>query len=160
MGTPDIQQPLRTWINSLERFSKGSPIKLSLIADITSDVNYFNQHDRISFLNENDNFSMIPRPILMQMIGDFLYKDVTSSYARFFKPQFQQDKQFMYDMSMGFLPRFFNSYDHEDRVIYEEGQEVNEMYFIMKGLIGFAINNFSFTIGGPYFKIGRKQSGK
>ena len=47
MGTPDIQHPLRTWINSLERFSKGSPIKLSLIADITSDVNYFNQHDRI-----------------------------------------------------------------------------------------------------------------
>jgi hypothetical protein len=62
----------------------------------------------------------------------------------------------MYDMSTGFLPRFFDSQNTLDKVIYEEDQEVPEMYFVISGLIGFAINAFQQKIGGVFYKIGRK----
>jgi hypothetical protein len=48
----------------------------------------------------------------------------------------------MYDMSMGFIPRFFDSNNVQDKIIYEEDQEVSEMYFVLKGQIGFAVNVF------------------
>lgn len=66
----------------------------------------------------------------------------------------------MNDMSLGFLPRFFDSESSQDKIIYEEDQEVSEMYFVIKGLIGFAVNAFQHKINGAFFKIGRRQQGR
>ena len=57
---------------------------------------------------------------------------------------------------MGLQPRFFDSTHPQDKVIYEEDQEVPEMYFIQKGLLGFAVNSFFQKMGGLFYKIGRK----
>lgn len=45
-------------------------------------------------------------------------------------------------------------------MLYEEDQEVPEMYFITKGVLGFAVNSFFQKMGGLFYKIGRKQEGK
>ena len=57
MGTPDIQEPLNKWFISLERFKKGTPVSGSLIHDMTQDINYFNQNDKIGFLKHDIKFS-------------------------------------------------------------------------------------------------------
>lgn len=41
------------------------------------------------------------------------------------------------------MPRKFDSEDPIDKIIYEEDQEVAEMYFVNEGKIGIAINSFS-----------------
>jgi hypothetical protein len=43
----------------------------------------------------------------------------------------------------GLLPRKFVADDPEDRIIYEEGQEVSEMYFFLEAKIVLAMNAFS-----------------
>lgn len=45
----------------------------------------------------------------------------------------------MADFTIGFMPRKFNDIG-EDRIIYEEEQEVAEMYFIVKGFVGIGYN--------------------
>ena len=76
------------------------------------------------------------------MVVDFIYNDITTQYQRFFKPKFMKDRKFLFDISLGLMPRFFDSNHPQDKVLYEEDQEVPEMYFINKGILGFAVNSF------------------
>jgi hypothetical protein len=45
--------------------------------------------------------------------------------------------------ALGLIPRKFDSDDPVDRIIYDENQEVAEMYFVIEGKIGIAINSFN-----------------
>ena len=40
----------------------------------------------------------------------------------------------MYDVAFGFMPRMFEP-EGEDRIIYDEEEEVTEMYFVQDGVI-------------------------
>mmetsp|Transcript_5817 Transcript_5817/g.9296 ORF Transcript_5817/g.9296 Transcript_5817/m.9296 type:complete len:154 (+) Transcript_5817:1895-2356(+) len=67
---------------------------------------------------------------------------------------------FLYDFAMGMMPRKFDASDKQDRIIYDEDQEVAEMYFILEGFLGIAINQFPDKLTKSFYKIGRKQQGK
>ena len=41
-----------------------------------------------------------------------------------------EDDNFIVDIVKGLLPRFFKADHKTDRIIYEEDQEVSEMYFM------------------------------
>jgi len=41
---------------------------------------------------------------------------------------------------MGMMPRKFDASDKQDRIIYEEDSEVTELYFVLEGFLGVAIN--------------------
>jgi hypothetical protein len=58
-------------------------------------------------------------------IGQDLYLDANS--------------RFLYDFAFGFMPRHFEPTD-EDRIIYDEEDEVAEMYFILEGNVGVGYN--------------------
>ena len=51
-----------------------------------------------------------------------------------------RDKTFIYEMSMGLLPRKFDYSDPDDRVICSEDQEVAELYIVMDGFVGVSFN--------------------
>ena len=42
----------------------------------------------------------------------------------------------MYEVAKGFMPRIFKAEDPSDCIIFDEYQEVMEMYFITEGFIG------------------------
>ena len=58
------------------------------------------------------------------------------------------------------MPRRFDSNDQFDKIIYEENQEVSEMYIITEGKLGIAINSFSHRSTSSFFKICFRQKGK
>ena len=58
------------------------------------------------------------------------------------------------------MPRRFDSNDQFDKIIYEENQEVSEMYIITEGIIGLAINAFSQRSTSSFFKTCFRQKGK
>lgn len=64
----------------------------------------------------------------------------------------------MFDVVFGFMPRRFEPPD-SDAVIYDEEDEVSEMYFLLEGVIEIA---FSLISNGmrDKFTFGRRQSGK
>ena len=53
------------------------------------------------------------------------------------------------------MPRRFDA-NENDKIIYEENQEVAEMYFVMKGFIGYAVNQLSDKISQGFYKIAKK----
>ena len=76
-------------------------------------------------------------------MSDYLYSDIFGQYDRLFTKSIIQDKKFLGAFAIGLMPRKFDSEDPIDRIIYEENQEVAEMYFVTEGKIGIAINSFS-----------------
>lgn len=51
---------------------------------------------------------------------------------------------FLYDVAFGFMPRKFEPTD-EDHVIYDEEEEVTEMYFVTDGMVA-----ISYSINAGY----------
>lgn len=136
MGFVDKRGDLDSWIISLSRYTQNQPLPTALQKRIESDFNFIWSHDRlISFDNDND-VSILPIKIKIQLISDYLFEDVFNKFTRFFVPDVLEDKQFLYDIAFGFLPRKFDSEDDGDKVIYDEDQEVSEIYFIQEGFIG------------------------
>jgi hypothetical protein len=95
-----------------------------------------------------------------EMVSDFIFADIFLQYQRFFKPELLKEKEFLYDVAMGFLPRRFDHTNVQDKIIYEEDQEVCEMYFVLTGHIGYAINALQMKSAGSFYKIGRRQKGR
>jgi len=64
----------------------------------------------------------------------YLFEDIFSKFKRFFNTHENRETRFLYDIAFGFMPRRFMTTD-EDRIIYDEEDEVPEMYFILDGAI-------------------------
>lgn len=69
------------------------------------------------------------------------------------------ETSFLYHFSLGFQPRYFDSEDDQDKFIYEEGSEVCEMYFFIKGIIGIAINNFAMRTTENFYSVAHRRKG-
>lgn len=74
---------------------------------------------------------------------DYLFSDVFGKFDRFFNKTLIEDKRFLGTFALGLMPRKFDSSDNTDRIIYEEDQEVAEMYFISEGKVGIGINSYA-----------------
>lgn len=64
----------------------------------------------------------------------YLFCDVFEKFQRFFKVKTKDQCKFLYDIAFGFMPRAFSP-EGDDRIIYDEEDEVTEMYFILDGVI-------------------------
>ena len=57
------------------------------------------------------------------------------NFRFFFNPQKNKESKFLYDVAFGLKPRHFSEKEDEN-VIYDEEEEVLEMYFITQGQVG------------------------
>lgn len=85
----------------------------------------------------------------------YLFQDIFLKFRRFFKVDTDDELEFLYDISFGFLPRHFLPTD-DDRIIYDEEQEVQEMYFIEEGIIGVAFSLIANGFASTKFSIGKR----
>jgi len=65
----------------------------------------------------------------------------------------------LYEIAFGFLPRKFDSTD-DDKVIYDEDQEVSEMYFVQDGFVGIGFTLLSNGLTGRSHTLSKNQSGR
>jgi hypothetical protein len=87
----------------------------------------------------------------------YLFSDVYREYSRFFNVDLPEENNFLYDISFGFMPRKFEPTE-EDRIIYDEEEEVSEMYFISEGSIEIAFSLIGKGMKDNY-TIGKKLVG-
>lgn len=107
--------------------------------------------DRLGFLKEAGNsFHQLPPFIRTEIIYKYLFPDIFDSFPRFFSPKSKKsvraDEPFLVDIATGLKPRKFSIYDKNDycdQLIYEENQEVAEMYFVVQGKVGVGINTYT-----------------
>ena len=69
----------------------------------------------------------------------YLFSDIFRQFKRFFNVDTANETRFLYDIAFGFMPRNFEPTD-DDKIIYDEEEEVPEMYFILEGVIGIAFS--------------------
>ena len=65
----------------------------------------------------------------------YLFEDIFQKFRRFFNTIENKESRFLYDVAFGFLPRRFELTD-DDKIIYDEEEEIPEMYFILEGNVG------------------------
>lgn len=65
-------------------------------------------------------------------MSEYLFKDIFKMWGYFFHTKANRESKFLFDISFGFMPRRFEPTD-EDKVIYDEEDDVPEMYFILEG---------------------------
>ena len=84
---------------------------------------------------------------------EYLFEDLFDKFRYFFNTFKFKETSFLYDVSFGFMPRRFE-YDEEEKFIYDEEDEVSEMYFILEGTVGIGYYLFSQGLSKKQYKLG------
>ena len=71
----------------------------------------------------------------------YLFDDIFYNFRFFFNPQKNKESKFLYDVAFGLKPRHFSEKEDEN-VIYDEEEEVLEMYFILNGTVGIGFHTY------------------
>ena len=87
---------------------------------------------------------------------NYLFEDIFYKFRMFFHTNENRDSRFLYDVSFGFMPRRFETTD-DDKIIYDEEEEVPEMYFIVDGMVGVGYNLLSNGVSKRQYKIAKKM---
>jgi len=76
----------------------------------------------------------------------YLFSDIFIKHKGFFTVDSVSDIPFLYEIAFGFQPRIFLN-NEDDKVIYDEEEEVQEMYFFQEGVvsIGFGLISNGFN---------------
>lgn len=88
----------------------------------------------------------------------YLFSDIYRTFRRFFASSIHESK-FLYDIAFGFMPRKFDCNNKDDCIIYDEEEDVTEMYFILHGIIGIGFSLNSSGITKKNFYISKKEQG-
>ena len=136
----------------LTRF-RDKPLPNSLYRQINQHFKYFWQNNRLSQVQKDNEFiNALPRQIKRGIIVHYLFDDIFYNFRFFFNPQANKDSKFLYDVAFGLKPRHFSEKE-EENVIYDEEEEVLEMYFILNGLVGIGYHTYQQPLDKKPFEI-------
>jgi len=114
----------------LTRYRNTQPLPDALMKQIHSHFKYYWANNRIRQVQrDNDFMILLPTSIKRAIIVHFLFDDIFYNFRTFFKPEKYKDSKFLYDVAYGLMPRFFSERE-EENVIYDEEEDVLEMYFV------------------------------
>lgn len=120
----------------LSRFRQNQPLPNSLYRQINQHFKHYWQNNRIHQVGKDNEFiNSLPGVIKRGIIVHYLFDDIFYNFRIFFNPQKYKESKFLYDVAYGLMPRNF-SCNPEENVIYDEEEEVLEMYFITAGTVG------------------------
>jgi hypothetical protein len=86
---------------------------------------------------------------------NYLFEDIFYKFRVFFNTQENRESRFLYDIAFGFMPRRFEPTE-DDKIIYDEEDEVPELYFVIDGVVGIAYSLISNGLTKKQFKVGKK----
>ena len=136
LGVVEETFELHNWMTLLTRFRENKPLPNSLYRQINQHFKYFWTNNRLKQVQKDNEFiNALPSSIKRGIIVHYLFDDIFYNFRIFFNPQKYKDSKFLYDVAFGLLPRNFSDSD-DCNVIYDEEEEVLEMYFIISGTVG------------------------
>jgi hypothetical protein len=136
LGEKDESNDLHNWLNLLNRYRGNKPLSKELINAIDNHFSYYWQNDRLDAVSKNNEFlNALPRVIKRSIMVQYLFDDVFYRFRSFFNTAKHNESKFLYDISFGLKPRQFLG-DDESSIIYDEEDDVSEMYLIKQGVVG------------------------
>lgn len=85
----------------------------------------------------------------------YLFSDIFKRFKKFFNVDSDGETRFLYDVAFGFMPRNFEPND-DDKIIYDEEEEVPELYFILEGVVGVAFSLIANGFTNKQYSIGKR----
>ena len=132
MGVIDHGKDLHNWLTMLSRFTNNKPLPRKLALKIEASFAYYWANDRLSIAPDDSFMSHLPRVIKRSIVTNYIYQDVFYKFRPFFNSADNRDSKFLYEVGFGLIPRDFC----EEELIYDEEDEVPEMYFLLEGAVG------------------------
>ena len=152
LGNEEQTFDLHNWMTLLTRF-RDKPLPNSLYRQINQHFKYFWANNRLSQVQKDNEFiNALPRQIKRGIIVHYLFDDIFYNFRFFFNPQRNKDSKFLYDVAFGLKPRHFSEKEDEN-VIYDEEEEVLEMYFILNGTVGIGFHTYQQPLDKMPFQI-------
>lgn len=144
LGDPYRKEELDLWLSCLKKYNMGQDkINISLRKQIIQDYNYFVLNDRNQYFTDpNSQSSRVPKRVRHHLVVHYLFYDLIKRFQRFFNATFCDDNNMVLNYNLismlteGFMPRYFTASLDDDKIIYEQDMEVEEMYFVLDGKIG------------------------
>ena len=141
LGNEEQTFDLHNWMTLLTRF-RDKPLPNSLYRQINQHFKQYWGQNRLSQVQKDNEFiNALPRQIKRGIIVHYLFDDIFYNFRFFFNPQKNKDSKFLYDVAFGLKPRHFSEKEDEN-VIYDEEEEVLEMYFILNGTVGIGFHTY------------------
>jgi CRP-like cAMP-binding protein len=129
MGIVDQGSDLQVWLTSLSKFTSQKPLPRSLVKKIDQHFRFYWKNDRLSSITKEDTFlKLLPKDIRYDLIM-YLFDEVFQMFRGFFLKKEFENSQFFYDVAFYLLPRKAEAGEK----ILEQGDDVNEIYFILDG---------------------------
>jgi hypothetical protein len=136
LGVEEETFELHNWMTLLTRFRENKPLPNSLYRQINQHFKYYWTNNRLNQVQKDNEFiNALPGSIKRGVIVHYLFDDIFYNFRIFFNPQKYKDSKFLYDVAFGLMPRNFSEKDDEN-IIFDEEEEVLEMYFIISGTVG------------------------
>lgn len=143
---------LHNWTTMLRRFRNNNPLPTTLYLQINAHFKFFWSNNRVGdLMAEGDDFHRrMPGGIKRGIVIHYLFDDVFYNFREFFchipakGKKFAptpRDSKFLYEVAFGLKPRKFHAKNDED-LIYEEEEEVAEMYFITSGEVAVGFSTY------------------
>lgn len=133
MGIINKGTDLHNWMTLLTRYTNNKPLPRSLINQIDDHFTYFWANDRLASISKDDEYlNALPWSIKRTIMINYLFQDIFYKFRQFFNTFANRESEFLYNIAFGFMPRKFD----ENELVYDEEDEVTEIYFIMEGTLG------------------------
>lgn len=146
MGNIDKGGDLQIWLTSLSKFIGQKPLPRLILKSIDEHFKFFWKHDRLSNLSMDDKYlTTIPKGMRMQLIN-YLFEDIYLTFRSFLHKKDFPNSELYYEIAFLFLPRKYES----KQVILKQGDDVQEIYFVLEGEI-----EVGFKLDDPSQKIRR-----
>lgn len=146
---------MNNWLDSLTRFRENKPLPKEMIQQLQKDLNSQLMHDRKAVISEGRAYlRFLPAHFKRAVVVGYIYDDVISNFRRFFKPELYFNCNLLENLSYALKYRFIQgspkvSPDQrlmqgilERSFIYREGDEIQEMFFISKGVVAVGYTYF------------------
>ena len=142
---------LQSWLNLLSRFRNDIPVPDKLEERLIDHFNDNWKRDRRPFVMEHGFIHALPRSLKTALIVNYTFDDIFGAFSGFFSTKGQDndsqdnDKQLLYRMAFGLMPRIFTDCPSSN-IIHDEGSNVSEVVFIMEGRVSVGFTKYSETM--------------
>ena len=161
MGNPDQSGDLNNWMILLTRFTNNQPLSKNLTTEIEANFSYYWDKDRVACLSSQEEYlESLPKKLKTQIMTSYLFSDIFKKFKKFFQVGSVKETKFLYDIAFGFMPRKFEHLDDQDKILYDEEEDVTEMYFIIEGIVGVGFNLMSNGIKNKSLIISKELKGE
>jgi hypothetical protein len=120
---------LQSWLHTLIRYRDFKPFPAALETQIFTHSRQFWIRDRQEAVGHKEFMGLLPTDTRKAVIVNYVFDDFVYDYRNLLRPQDPFNTDMIEMLCLGLMPRYFSS-EANANVIYEEGQEIQEMYFI------------------------------